>query len=161
MNNTQPTKEKYPTFIRDFIKKYAKLIRFGIVGVSNTLVDIGVFALLASLLSVQAAVIFVVIKIASFVIANINSYVWNKLWVFEETSMSIDEPLYRQIFLFFSVSVVGLIINVISFAVINFGLTKILDTRLLIIGMVSVLLAALVSMTWNFVGYKIFVFEKK
>lgn len=140
---------------------FIKLARFGIVGVLNTLVDILSFVAIIFFFGLTGGIGFVLAKMAAFIIANINSFIWNKLWVFDESKTSANESGAKQFTSFFAVSVLGLLINAIAFAAISYLLTLLISLDPVVLGVISVILAALVSMAWNFVGYKCFVFEKK
>lgn len=85
-------KEKLIDLIRVFDLK--KFIKFGMVGVLNTLVDFGVFFVLdrwvvrdgPTLALLGAAVVTgpYISNAIAYVVANIHSFVWNKLWTFEK-----------------------------------------------------------------------------
>jgi putative flippase GtrA len=59
-------------------------LRFAIVGVSNTLIDVGVFSLLAIGLSVLPAAANVV----SYAVGTANSWVLNRCWTFRDLTGS-------------------------------------------------------------------------
>lgn len=87
-----------------------KFIRFSIVGAIGSVVDFGVFNLLASVLGVLA----VVASVISFSLAVINNFVWNRLWTYPETR---TVPVAKQLTQFAIVSVAGLAIRTPLFAV--------------------------------------------
>lgn len=69
----------------DSLKKYDKntlwqLIRFGIVGVINTLITLAVIYVLQELLHVK----YTVANLAGYIAGVINSFFWSKLWVFKK-----------------------------------------------------------------------------
>ncbi|GAA0083782.1 GtrA family protein [Clostridium sp. CTA-7] len=58
-----------------------QFINFGIVGVSNTIVAYGIYAILVYFnLHPQIA------NIISFLASMLNAYIWNKVWVFKDSS---------------------------------------------------------------------------
>ena len=59
-----------------FIKQFLK---FGLVGVSNTLIALGVYYLL-----VYLGVHYIIANIAGFVVSVINAYYWNSKYVFKK-----------------------------------------------------------------------------
>jgi len=78
-------------------------IKYAIVGVGGTIIDIGGFAALLRFTSITrfpAATI-------SFIAAVINNYTWNKVWTFHDHQKAIG----KQFVVFFLVSIVGLGLN--------------------------------------------------
>ncbi|WP_160722743.1 GtrA family protein [Bacillus sp. USDA818B3_A] len=63
-----------------------RLIKFGLVGVVNTLISIGCY-----ILFVKLGMHYILANILSYLIGLLNSYYWNKKWVFEfkETRLSV------------------------------------------------------------------------
>jgi len=59
-----------------------KYAQFTLVGVSNMLVDLGVFNLFLFLISTRSPALLVSYNVAALVLANANSYLWNTLWTF-------------------------------------------------------------------------------
>ncbi|MBI2637344.1 MAG: GtrA family protein, partial [Candidatus Sungbacteria bacterium] len=93
-----------------------------------------------------------------FIIAVLNSYYWNKSWVFED---SAEQRSHSDFGLFLLVSVSSLFVNSLIVFVITtyiphlFGLNDIQWANF------AKVIAALASFVWNFTGYKLFVFIKK
>lgn len=58
-------------------KKLVTLLRFGTVGVGNTLIDFGVFFLLTAL-----NVPYLLAQVCSYTAGILNSYIWNRTWTF-------------------------------------------------------------------------------
>ena len=69
--------------MRDFVKKLTghSLVRFGIIGVYNTAIDIGLFMIGYALLNWHPGVTNVI----AFFIANVQSYILNKYWAFRHS----------------------------------------------------------------------------
>jgi putative flippase GtrA len=81
-----------------------RLLKFGTVGIFNTLITIGSFMLLLSV-----GVNYLLANIISYGLGVINSYYWNKNWVFEATSGQ------KNLFLkFVVVNLITLLINTLS-----------------------------------------------
>jgi putative flippase GtrA len=59
-----------------------KYIQFSLVGVSNVLVDVGVFNLFLFFGPTRSPGFLVAYNIAALILANANSYLWNILWTF-------------------------------------------------------------------------------
>ncbi len=89
-----------------------KFIRFAIVGTLGSVVDFGVFNLLATLLKVPA----IGASVVSFSLAVVNNFIWNRYWTYPETR---SVPLIKQLTQFAVVSVAGLLIRTPLFALIE------------------------------------------
>jgi putative flippase GtrA len=132
-----------------------QVVKFGVVGLLNTLVDIGVLNLLIAVSGVAAGIGFTVFKGISFIVAVVNSYIWNKSWTFKSTQKANT----KEAFSFFVVSIIGFFINVISATIvvnvvpILFGLNELAWAN------VGALVGTLLGLAWNFAGYKFVVFK--
>lgn len=130
-----------------------QLAKFGLVGVLNTAIDFGILNYLSVFAGVTSGVGLIPIKAVSFSIALVNSYFWNKGWVFEGKKKA--NPVSFAI-----VSALGIVINV--------GTVYVLTTAIGAPGNMSPSLwlnianvgATALSMVWNYLGYKLVVFKK-
>jgi putative flippase GtrA len=146
-----------------------QLAKFAVTGVLNVLIDFTALIVLIFLfgnylninssdilLSIGVIITFYSLyKAVSFIIANINSYYWNKYWTFEETRDK--QTGFPQ---FFILSVIGFIINVVVASLVfnSFSsIEKISSEQWALIGAATGTVAGLV---WNFLGYKFIVFKK-
>ena len=68
-----------------------KAAKFAVVGVANTLIDYGVFALLAQVLSVNVYLA----QVIGYSCGILNSYVWNRSWTFQSESKFFSPALVR------------------------------------------------------------------
>ena len=129
-----------------------QIIKFVIVGVSNTLVDLAVLNTLIFLTGIASGGAFSLFKATSFLVAVTNSYFWNRRWTFRS-----DKQVFIQ---FFVVSTIGLLLNVgtASFVVNMLGPQLGLSEK--IWANVGAVGGTLVVMTWNFLGYKFIVFKR-
>lgn len=139
--------------------------KFGIVGSSNFFVDLGVFNLIIYFSSGHAEPIFsflavavttwTVFKAISFLVANVNSYFWNKFWTFEQSKTEKVSAEYAQ---FLIISFIGFLVNVTTFSVVfslrPAGLAESLW------GTVGVVSGTIAGLGVNFIGYKFWVFKK-
>jgi len=119
--------------------------KFALAGALADVIDIKVFQLLFWL--VPFSLFF---KGVSFLVATGIKYWANKHWAFEKHEGG-------QIAQFFLVTLVGLAIDVMAFyfiSRISTGITVKLWVEL------SIILAALITAVWNFIGYKFLVFKK-
>ena len=62
-------------------KSYGEIIRFAIVGTANFLIIMAVSWLLMHLFSIN----FYVANIVAYVLALVNNFYWNRIWVFRST----------------------------------------------------------------------------
>lgn len=72
-----------------------KAMKFAVVGVANTLVDFGMFTLLAELLSVD----IYLSQLVSFLAGTANSYVFNRSWTFKSSQKFWSPVLIRFLLL--------------------------------------------------------------
>ncbi len=133
-----------------------QIAKFAAIGALNTLLDLGILNVLMSISGVAVGFWYSLFKACSFVIANINSYFWNKHWTFGVS----DKANVREFGEFLMVGIIGfglnigcasLVVNVIS-APQGFS-----PERWANVGALS---ATFISLIWNFIGYKFFVFKR-
>lgn len=139
--------------------------KFGIVGSSNFFVDLGVFNLIIYFSGNQASSLFFVLAITittwtifkaiSFLIASVNSYLWNKFWTFERSKTEKISSEYIQ---FLIISLIGFLVNITAFSVV-FSLRPAGMAESLW-GTVGVVSGTVVGLAVNFIGYKFWVFKK-
>ena len=134
-----------------------QLGKFFAVGAANTAVDFGILNFLILISSVASGVAFPLFKAISFIVAVGHSYFWNKFWTFKSKER---EKAPREFLQFFIVSIIGLFLNVgIASFFVNlmgpqFGVSEKLWANIGTAG------ATLLSMVWNFLGYKFIVFKE-
>jgi putative flippase GtrA len=146
-----------------------QIAKFGVIGVGNVLVDLGVLSLLTILFSsyfkikstdalIGVVTFYSLFKSISFIIANINSYFWNKHWTFDQGDKKQTKSEFVQ---FFAVSIIGFLINVfvasVVFKIILGSLTSFNAGQL---GLLGAAAGSIAGLAWNFVGYKLWVFKK-
>jgi len=139
------------------------------VGVGNTLVDWVVLFGLMRVTGITSGFGYSIEKGGSFLVAVINSYIFNKYWTFKAKGTKVAVEFSQ----FFLVSVVGMIINVgVATAVVRF--IKPIDFVINLAGYIPLLelapgeiwgifgaaVATIVALAWNFLGYKFIVFKK-
>lgn len=138
---------------------FFQLAKFGLIGTANFVVDLGIFSLFIWMTGVTEGSFIILFKVISVSIAIINSYIWNKFWSFEEKRT--DEAVVRRQFLqFIGVSVAGLTLNTATtYSLINFAgdMTSIAPATW---ATLSSAVASILVLSWNFVGYKFFVFKR-
>ncbi len=130
-----------------------QISKFALVGVSNTAIDFGIFNLLILLTGTTAGTNIIPMKAFSFSGAVVNSYFWNRRWVFEGAK-------HADFVVFFIVTALGIAINASVVFVITTFIPPIIVKDKILWANVANALATGVSMIWNYLGYKLVVFKK-
>ncbi|OFW61977.1 MAG: hypothetical protein A2133_07060 [Actinobacteria bacterium RBG_16_64_13] len=123
-------------------------VRFVMVGLINTVVDLGAFYLLGLIPGMS----HVGAKGISYVLGICNSFAWNKYWTFNARG---SERGKREFAVFFLVNLPPLAVNVVVFTILGFWL----DSGSLWVRMAKAFAAAVVAVTWNFLGSRYFAFR--
>lgn len=143
--------------IANFIGKRILLIwqvsKFGLVGVLNTAIDFGILNFLILQTNFTQGGGIGLINVPSFSAAIINSYFWNRKWVFEGAKQG-------NFFTFVAVTVIGLLINTTVVIVITTFIPPMFNLSPTLWANVAKVFATGFSMVWNFSGYKIIVFRR-
>ena len=144
-------------FLSRWIPMFAQLGKFGAIGILNTAIDFAVLNILSRASGITAGLVLGGVNMPGFIIAVVNSYFWNKLWVFRDRQQG--ESLLRDFPRFFAVTLIGVLINsglIIALTTYTPFLSGIpAGTRLNI----AKAAATLVTLCWNFIGYKLIVFR--
>lgn len=96
-------------------KERIRFIRFASVGAIGAVIDFIVFNLLTQLAFFPA----ILASMISFLTAVVSNFTWNRLWTYPD---SRAKPLSHQMIQFLIISVVGLGIRVVMFAVLEDGM---------------------------------------
>lgn len=140
--------------------------KFGVTGVLNVLVDLGVLSILTYFFRTYYSAdsktvvlgfitVYSLYKAASFITANINSYLWNKHWTFNKEGGKSAEFIQ-----FFIVSVVGFGINVLVASIVFKAVASSMGISADQAGLIGAAMGSIVGLVWNFAGYKFIVFKK-
>ena len=141
-------------------RKYAfvfQLAKFLLIGTMTALVDLVILNLLIFSFGVAVGVSFTIFKMISFLVAFSTKYFGDKFWAFTDDKMI---GIGKQIGMFFAVTLVGLLINVVVASLIvnlvgpQFGLSAKIWAN------VAGITASLTTILWNFPAYKYLVFKK-
>lgn len=142
-----------------------QILRFGVVGVANTGVDLIVLNLLIFTTGLgQQGVYFSIFKALSFMVAAINSYFLNKHWTFAGSDAGNTTRQFQQ---FAIITIIGWLINVgVASFVVNiiqpsFDLNQFADGLNKLWPTIGALFGTAFGLVWNFLGYKLFVFKKR
>lgn len=126
--------------------------KFAFVGVLNTAIDFGILNLLIAATGTTSGIGIIFINTTSFGIALLNSFFWNKVWVFSESKKG-------GFLIFLAVTLIGLGLNTGIVYVMTTFVPNLIESRTLWVNFAKVL-ATIVSLVWNFTGYKLIVFKK-
>jgi putative flippase GtrA len=94
----------------------------------------------------------------SFIVAVLNSYIWNKFWTFRRSK---SHGVRKEFIQFLIVSIFGFLLNLgVDYVFVNmihpFGALPAKSWA-----QFSAMIAAMLALFWNFIGYKFIVFEVK
>ncbi len=123
---------------------FVKFIKFNIVGVMNTALDLGIFALLTWVGLGEGLA-----KTVSYSCGVLNSYFWNSRWTFKQE----HKKSAREFLLF-------VLVNLVSYAVARIVLQGSLTWLHIENANIRNLIATPVSVIVNFIGNRLFVFKK-
>ena len=120
-----------------------RFIKFGMVGVLNTLVNWIIFFILNTL-----GMYYIFSNIIAYSISTIHSYLWNTLWVFKYKDKASTDTTFK----FITLNVVGLLLNtVILYILVDlFNLNK----------MLGLIITTIIIMFINYAVNKIWVFKR-
>ena len=124
-------------------KMQVQLIKFGLVGVLNTAVDYGVFALLTMVFSLDS----IISHIISYSCGVINSFYFNRVWTFQRKGRGYSVEFTKFI-----------IVNLISMGTSALVLNS-LETQAGLSSYRAKIGAVICSMAVNFAGSKFVVFR--
>jgi putative flippase GtrA len=122
---------------------WVQLLKFGIVGGSGYLINLGVFAVLAGSLGVHHSIA----AVGAFCVAVTNNFLWNRHWTFGPG----DGPAGFQAARFFAVSLASLGLNLI--------VLEALITSEAVGELTAQAIAVAVAMPFNFLGNKLWTFS--
>lgn len=145
-------------FLARYIPFFNQLGKFVAVGVLNTALDFSVLNFVSRLTGITAGVAVGWVNVPGFVVAVVNGYLWQRLWVFPRQdvgrNMFIDFPK------FLAVTIVGLLINSWIIVIVTTYLPTPGAIRQELWLNVAKIIATAFTLVWNFIGYKFVVFRK-
>ena len=140
-------------------KESSRFLKFALVGIIGSVVDFGIFNLLATLIGIPA----VSASIISFSVAVVNNFILNRYWTFPDTRST---PIIKQMIQFAIVSVIGLGIRTPLFAAMEKLLVPLAQkwipnvlTPTIVGHNLSLAIAILVVMLWNFFANRLWTFR--
>jgi putative flippase GtrA len=123
-------------------------VRFVIVGLLNTAVDLGAFYLLALIPGMPN----IAAKGVSYLLGICNSFFWNKYWTFNARGSARGK---REFAVFLAVNMPPLLVNVVVFTLLGLWI----DSGTRWVQLAKAFAAAVVSVTWNFLGSRYWAFR--
>jgi len=129
-------------------------VKFILVGILNTFVDLGVLNLLIFTTGIASGFGYSVFKGVSFTVAVVNSYILNKFWTFKTTGSFGKFFIVSLIGFGVNVGVASVVVNIIGNQLLSFGVSEKIWAN------VGAIAATFCAMIWNFIGYKFMVFKK-
>ena len=121
----------------------SRFIKFGLVGVLNTIINWILFILLNNM-----GVYYIISNIIAYSISTLNSYLWNSKWVFKYNGNNVNQTTFKFIIL----NIIGLVLNTI----ILFLLVDIIKLPKII----ALIITTWVVMILNYFINKLWVFKK-
>jgi putative flippase GtrA len=131
--------------------------KYATTGLANTAVDFGILNLLMWMTGIYSGQTIFLLNSIAFLIAVTHSYIWNKFWTFR----SKDKDVAGQFVQFLAVSLIGILINGAIVYVVTTLVSPMFGLSSAVWANVAKALATLISLIWNFLGYKFVVFKKK
>lgn len=148
-------------WLGDFLARwfgfFRQVARFSAVGILNTAIDFGILNILSLTTGITHGLIIGGVNTPGFVVAVINSYFLNKLWVFKGGDR--DHLLY-DFPKFLAVTLVGLAINSGIVIVGTTYISPLMGASPSVWLNIVKFFATFFSLLWNFLGFKYFVFKK-
>ncbi|MGV1049316.1 MAG: GtrA family protein [Solirubrobacterales bacterium] len=121
---------------------WLQLLKFGLVGASGYLINLGVFALLAGYLDVH----HLIAAVGAFCVAVTSNFLWNRHWTFGPGA----GPAHFQAARFFAVSLAALGLNL--------AVLEVLVASGSVGELTAQAIAVAVAMPFNFLGNKLWTF---
>ncbi len=146
-----PEEPQHRRLVPDFLHRdhiAGQAVRFVLVGLVNTAVDLVAFYLLGLIPGMPD----VAAKGVSYVFGICNSFIWNKYWTF---SARDSKRGWREFAVFFVVNIPPLAVNIVVFTVLGLWI----DSGSIWVRMVKAFVAAVISVAWNFLGSRYLAFR--
>jgi putative flippase GtrA len=135
-----------------------QFVKFAVVGVSNTAVDWIVYYLLVNFVFLEVSQ-KPIAKLVSFIVAVINSFVWNTIWTFKEeynkTISGKTGGVKKRGIVFIRFVVVSLIGWGVNYIAFRLTLAKIPTPDI-----IALIIASGAAIIWNFFANKFWTYKK-
>ncbi|OHA01803.1 MAG: hypothetical protein A3C11_01445 [Candidatus Sungbacteria bacterium RIFCSPHIGHO2_02_FULL_49_12] len=144
-------------FIGRWMPIFWQVAKFGLVGVMNTAVNLGIYNTLIAATGYNKGTPLMIIFLIAFVFAVINSYFWNKHWVFG----GIQSKNREETLQFFAVTIVTAIVSSLIIKAVTEYIAPIGGLNAAQWANVANGFAIITSFIMNFFGYKLIVFRPR
>lgn len=134
-----------------------KAAQFSLIGGSNALVDVGIFALLVLAWPTRSPEVLVAYNIAALGLANVNSYLWNTLWTFRRQA----DHGAKQVGLFTAQGIANVALGGAILWLVAHGLLAFTDLSPFAGGNVAKVVSMVVASTASFLFLRFFIFRLK
>lgn len=143
-------------FLSRFFRPMAQFGRFAAIGFANVTVDFGVLYVFIAATGQATGYAYALFKAASFMVATVHSYFWNKFWAFEAGS---SRGGTAEIVRFATVALTAILVNVI----VATGVVYLRPAAIAAEAWAGVGAAAgsATALIFSFAGFRAFVFRKK
>lgn len=119
-------------------REWTRVFRFGIVGITGIVVNLGILFLLVEFFSLNKDLASPV----AIEISILNNFLWNDLWTFGSDERSKTSGMWHRLFAFNAVSVGG--------AAINYAIFLVLSSWFSVYYLIAQLTGILIAFIWNF-----------
>ena len=133
--------------LRHNCQELKSLLRFGVVGCSNTLVDFGVFTILRAILDIY----YLWCQVIGYSAGVLNSFIFNKIWTFESKTSRFQTSMQFGRFIF---------VNLVSLGVSLLGL-RLLSGYWQVNVYLSKVVVTILAQIVNYSGYRFWVFSER
>ncbi len=145
-------------FLARYIPFFNQLGKFVAAGVLNTALDFSVLNFVSRATGITAGVVVGWVNVPGFVIAVINGYLWQRLWVFPR--LDAERHIFIDFPKFLVITIGGLLINSWVIILVTTYLPIPETVREEVWLNVAKVIATAFTLVWNFSGYKFVVFRK-
>ena len=150
-------------FLSRWIPFFAQFGKFATVGFLSSAIDFSILNMVSAATGVTAGIIVGWVNVPGFIVATVNGYLWNKLWVFGAQD---GRGVFHSFPKFLAVTIVGLLINSgIIILLTSYNPTAAFPlssqrgfTAAEWLNIAKVIATAL-ALIWNFIGYKLIAFR--
>lgn len=102
-------------FVRLFLNHYEEMIKFGIVGASGIVVNMGLLYFLTE----EVGLYYILSAVMAVETSILSNFALNELWTFVEKGKEGIRNVFKRLFKFNSISIVGMVINIAVLSVLT------------------------------------------